>query len=165
MEIVKEKSNPLIDLKNKLGADRVEVWYEKAIIKGISRKGDFIESYSNTGKVFAVLWKGNKRFVGISKCNPVDSFTKEVGRDIALKRALFIYNNVDHSEILFKRYHAEYKRSFGDVKMFFFDCHNEAEFTGINSHLESHSQMKAVKKYVSAMPEWLYKKMKDNGTI
>jgi hypothetical protein len=41
-----------------------------------------------TGRTFVVLWEGDLRFLGVSKCHEDDVFVKKLGRRVAFGRAI-----------------------------------------------------------------------------
>lgn len=45
---------------------------------------------------FAVIWDGEKRYLGIALCSEKDQFSRKKGRLIAMGRARFIKNMPEH---------------------------------------------------------------------
>jgi hypothetical protein len=59
----------------------------------------YIRPNAQIGTTIGLIVKGNEAFVGISKCHEGDQFNKEIGRNIALGRAIALHNfpNADYN--------------------------------------------------------------------
>lgn len=78
---------------NKTSLEVLKKQFDKVYIR-------YIRPNDQTGTTIGLLVKGNEAFVGISKCHEGDQFSKEIGRNIALGRALTLYNfpNADYQQ-------------------------------------------------------------------
>jgi len=89
--------NPVFEIEKSIPCDNLKLCHLKDRIEKVYNPIKLKEEEQKVSLTFAFIWVGNRRYVGIARCrSDLDNFNKRKGREIAINRALFIFNKVNN---------------------------------------------------------------------